>query len=137
LNKVIIIGNLGSDPEMRYTPSGDAVTSFNVASNRKYTTGEGEIIEETEWFKVSAWGKRAENCNEYLSKGRQVYVEGRLSTDSYQGRDGAMRFSLNVNANDVVFLGGTPSDDEQDAPDPKRTVKQPSRAGTVRPASRR
>ena len=103
MNKILIIGNLGSDPEMRYTPNGNAVTSFSVATNRRYTTG-GETREETEWFRVSAWNRLAETCNQYLTKGSKVYVEGRLTSRSFQGNDGQMRFSLEVNATDVRFI---------------------------------
>lgn len=103
MNKILIIGNLGSDPEMRYTPNGNAVTSFSVATNRRYTTG-GETREETEWFRVSAWNRLAETCNQYLTKGSKVYVDGRLTSRSFQGNDGQMRFSLEVNATDVRFI---------------------------------
>lgn len=105
LSKVILVGNLGSDPEMRYTPNGKAVTSFNVATNRRYTTSGGESKEETDWFRVSVWGKQAEQCNQSLSKGKQVYVEGRLHARSWEGQDGQMRTSLEVNAERVLFLG--------------------------------
>jgi single-strand DNA-binding protein len=106
LNKIIVIGNLGRDPEMRYTPSGQSVTSFSIASNRRYTTASGEQREETEWFNVNAWGRMAELCNQYLTKGRQVYVEGRLHSRTYEGRDGQMRFVNEINLTDVQFLGG-------------------------------
>ena len=105
MNKIIVIGNLGRDPEMRYTPSGQAVTSFSVASNRSYTTASGERREETEWFNVNAWGRLGELCNQYLTKGRQVYVEGRLRSRSYEGRDGQQRFVNEINLADVQFLG--------------------------------
>jgi single-strand DNA-binding protein len=105
LSKVILVGNLGSDPEMRYTPSGKAVTSFRMATSRRYTTPAGESREETDWFRVSVWGKQAEQCNQYLSKGRQVYVEGRLHARSWQGQDGQTRTSLDVTADRVLFLG--------------------------------
>jgi single-strand DNA-binding protein len=104
LNKIIVIGNLGKDPEMRYTPSGQAVTSFSVASNRSYTMASGERREETEWFNVNAWGKLGELCNQYLTKGRQVYVEGRLRSRSYEARDGQQRFVNEINLSDVQFL---------------------------------
>jgi len=84
MNKIIVIGHLGRDPEMRYTPNGQGVTSFSVASSRKYTTSSGEQREETEWFNCSAFGKLADTCNQYLTKGKQVYVEGRLSSRTYQ-----------------------------------------------------
>jgi single-strand DNA-binding protein len=105
LSKVILVGNLGSDPEMRYTPSGKAVTSFRMATNHRYTTTAGETREETNWFRVSVWGKPAEQCNQYLSKGRQVYVEGRLHARTWQGQDGQVRTSLEVTADRVLFLG--------------------------------
>jgi len=104
LNKIMLIGNVGSDPEMRYTPNGKAVTSFRMATNRRYTTSSGESREETEWFRVSVWGKQAESCNQFLSKGKRVYVEGRLSSQNWEGQDGQMRTSLEVSANRVIFL---------------------------------
>ena len=105
LSKVILVGNLGSDPEMRYTPSGKAVTSFRMATNRRYTTTAGESKEETDWFRVSVWGKQAEQCNQFLAKGRQVYVEGRLHARNWEGQDKQMRTSLEVTADRVLFLG--------------------------------
>ena len=91
---------------MRYTPNGQGVTSFSIASSRRYTTSGGETREETEWFNVSAWGRLAETCNQFLAKGRQVYVEGRLRSRSYEGRDGQTRFVNEINVTDVQFLGG-------------------------------
>jgi single-strand DNA-binding protein len=105
LSKVILVGNLGSDPEMRYTPNGKAVTSFRMATNRRYTTSAGESREETDWFRVSVWGKQAEQCNQFLSKGKQAYVEGRLHARNWEGQDGQMRTSLEVTADRVLFLG--------------------------------
>jgi len=107
LNKIIVIGNLGRDPEMRYTPSGQSVTSFSVASNRRYTTAAGEQRDETEWFNVNAWGRFADLCNQYLARGRQVYVEGRLSSRTYEAKDGQMRFVNEINLTDIQFLGGS------------------------------
>jgi len=104
LNKIMLIGNVGSDPEMRYTPNGKAVTSFRMATNYRYIGSDGEQKEETEWFRVSVWGKQAESCNQFLSKGRRVYVEGRLHSRSWEGQDGQMRTSLEVSANRVIFL---------------------------------
>ena len=105
LNKIILIGNVGGDPEMRYTPNGKAVTSFTVATNHRYSTASGETREETDWFRISAWGKQGEMCNQYLSKGRQVYVEGRLHARNWEAQDGQMRTSLEVTADRVLFLG--------------------------------
>jgi single-strand DNA-binding protein len=105
MNKIIVIGNLGQDPTMRYTPTGQMVTSFSVASNHRYRTASGEQKEETEWFNCSAFGKLAETCNQYLTKGQQVYVEGRLSTRTYQTQGGETRQSLDVRVSDIQFLG--------------------------------
>jgi single-strand DNA-binding protein len=111
--KVVIVGNLGGDPELRYTPQGDAVTSFSVATNRRWTGRDGQPGEETAWFRVSVWGKQAEACNQYLSKGRQVLVEGRLTPDRatggpriWTGSDGQSRASYELRAIIVQFLGG-------------------------------
>ena len=104
LNKIMLIGNVGSDPEMRYTPNGKAVTSFRMATNYRYDGSDGERREETEWFRVSVWGRQAESCNQFLSKGKRVYVEGRLRSRSWEGQDGQMRTSLEVSANRVIFL---------------------------------
>ncbi len=117
MNKIIVIGYLGRDPEMRYTPNGQGVTSFSVASSRRYTTASGEQREETEWFNVNAWGRQADLCNQYLAKGRQVYVEGRLRSRSFEGRDGQTRFVNEISLTDVQFLGrGTDSGGGGDAP---------------------
>jgi single-strand DNA-binding protein len=108
---IIIAGNVGKDPEMRYTPSGQAVTSFSVATNRQYTTGNGEQVKETIWFRVSTWGKQAEICNQYVKKGSKVLVEGRLTPDKNTGgprvwtkQDGSAGASFEVTASTVRFL---------------------------------
>lgn len=103
LNKVMIIGNLGSDPEMRYTPSGRPVTSFSVATSRSWVTSEGEHREATEWFRVVAWGNLAEICSKYLSKGSRVYVEGRLQTRSWESQ-GQKQYRTELVANEMVLL---------------------------------
>ena len=108
LNKMLVIGNLGGDPEMRYTPNGDPVTSFSIATSRRYTTRDGEQREETEWFRVVAWRQLAEVCNQYLSKGRRVYVEGRLKSDTWTGQDGQTRFTNEIDAQQVLFLDSGP-----------------------------
>lgn len=105
LNKVMIIGNLGRDPEMRYTPSGKPVTSFSMASSRSWVSPDGERREETEWFNIVAWGNLAEICNQHLSKGQQVYVEGRLQTRSWEGDNGQRHFRTEVVANEMIILG--------------------------------
>jgi single-strand DNA-binding protein len=104
VNRIIIIGNLGGDPEMRFTPNGRPVTSFNVATNRRYTTSEGERREETEWFNVVTWARLAEQCNQFLTKGRLVYVEGRLRTHTWESQDGQKRWRNEIIADRVSFL---------------------------------
>ena len=100
----MIIGNLGADPEMRYTAGGAPVTTFNVAVNRRYTTSDGERREETEWFRIVAWRKLAELVSQYLTKGRSVYVEGRLQTRQWDDQEGQRRYTTEVVANEIQFL---------------------------------
>ncbi len=104
LNKVMIIGNLGRDPEMRYTPSGRPVTSFSVATSRSWYTSDGEKHTETEWFNVVAWGNLAEICKQYLSKGQRVYIEGRLQTRRWEDSQGNKHTSTEVVANEMIML---------------------------------
>lgn len=104
VNKIIIIGNLGSEPEMRFTPNGNPVTSFRVATNWRYTTAQGERKEETQWFTVVTWNRLAEQCNQFLTKGRLVYAEGRLRTRNWDGQDGQKHFRNEIIANKVTFL---------------------------------
>jgi single-strand DNA-binding protein len=114
LNKVMIIGNLGREPEMRYTPSGRPVTSFSVATTRSWTSGDGDRREETEWFNVVAWGNLAEICKQYLHKGHPVYVEGRLQTRGWEDPEGKKHFRTELVANEVIMLGerrGEPSEE--------------------------
>ena len=115
---IIIVGNLGRDPEMRYTPGGQAVTNFSVATSRKYTGSDGTLVSETVWFRVSAWGKQAETCNQYLHKGSRVLVEGRLVPDNATGgpriwtrQDGTPAASFEVSANTVRFLSARGEED--------------------------
>ena len=109
LNKVMIIGNLGRDPEMRYTPAGRPVTSFSVAVTRTWNPPDGERREETEWFNVVAWSNLAEICKQYLSKGQQVYIEGRLQTRRWDDQEGKKHVSTEVVANEMVMLGERPA----------------------------
>lgn len=104
LNKVMIIGNVGTDPEMRFTPNGNPVTSFRVATSRFFTNPEGERKQETEWFTVTAWNKLAESCNQYLTKGKRAYIEGRLRTRVREGQDGQKRTQVEIVAERVLFL---------------------------------
>ena len=105
LNKVMIIGYVGRDPEMRYTPGGRPVTSFSVATSRSWTSADGERREETEWFNVIAWGNLAEICKTHLAKGQQVYVEGRLQTRGWEDENGKKHFRTELVANEMILLG--------------------------------
>jgi single-strand DNA-binding protein len=104
LNKVMIIGNVGTDPEMRFTPNGNPVTTFRIATSRIFTSSEGERRQETEWFTVVTWNKLAESCNQFLTKGRRAYVEGRLRTRAWEGQDGQKRSRVEIVADRVLFL---------------------------------
>jgi single-strand DNA-binding protein len=109
VNKVILVGNLGKDPEVRYTPGGQAVANFTIATNENWTDKQGQKQERTEWHRIVVWGKPAELCGEYLSKGRQVYIEGRLQTREWTNKEGAKQYTTEVVANPaggVVFLSG-------------------------------
>ena len=104
LNKIMIIGNVGTDPEMRFTPNGNPVTTFRVATSRTFNTSEGERKQETEWFAVVTWNKLAESCNQFLTKGKRAYVEGRLRTRTWEGQDGQRRTKVEIVAERVLFL---------------------------------
>jgi single-strand DNA-binding protein len=104
-NKITIVGYLGRDPELRYTPQGTALCKMSIATTEKRKNATGETDEHTTWFRVTAWGRQAELANEYLAKGRQVYVEGRLRLEEYTDREGQKRFSAEVSATEIQFLG--------------------------------
>jgi single-strand DNA-binding protein len=105
LNKVMVIGHLGREPEMRYTPSGRPVTTFTVATSRSWNTADGERHSETEWFNVVSWGNLAEICKQYLSKGKQVYIEGRLQTRRWEDKEGVKHSTVEIVANEMMMLG--------------------------------
>ncbi len=105
-NKVIVVGNLGRDPEMRYTAQGTAVCTFSVATNERRKDKAGEQQDFTTWFRVTVWGKQAENVSKYLTKGRSVYVEGRMHVEEWTDKDGKGRYTLELNASDVRFIDG-------------------------------
>ena len=109
LNKVMLIGNVGRDPEMRYTQSGEPVTTFSLATNRR-TQKDGQWGDETDWHNVVAWGKLAEQCNEYLNKGRKIYIEGRLQTRSFDNKEGVKQYRTEVVANTMLMLDQRPRD---------------------------
>jgi single-strand DNA-binding protein len=134
LNKCLIIGNLGRDPEMRYTPSGQAVTQFTVAVNRNYKDAQGERQEETEWFRIVAWGQQAEFSAEYLRKGNKVFIEGRLQTRQWEGQDGQKRYTTELVANTIHNLERRPRDDSGD-PGAEPTARPRPAAAAARPAT--
>lgn len=116
-NKIIIVGNLGRDPELRYTPQGTPVCSFTMATNERRKDRSGEFQDQTTWFRITLWGRQAETASQYLSKGRSVYVEGRLRVEEWNDRDGRQRYTLEVHATDMQFIGGR--SDEQTQPTSK------------------
>ena len=134
---IIIVGNLGRDPEMRYTPSGQAVTNFSVATNRQYTNSDGQQVKETIWFRVSTWGKNAENCSQYLRKGSKVLVEGRLVPDAATGgpriwnrQDGTPAASFEITASTVRFLSARGEEEGGSVP-PGEAPSQAEDAGDI------
>jgi single-strand DNA-binding protein len=139
LNKVQMTGRLGADPEMRYTPQGHAVTTFRAASNRSWRTAEGEAHEDTEWFRVVAWNKLAEICNQWLSKGSRVYVEGRMQTRQWQDQEGQTRYQTEVIAIDIIILDSrrdatpAPLDDTRVATDDTSTATRTPATSIARP----
>ena len=130
VNKVILIGNLGSDPEVRYTPSGQAVANFNIATNESWKGKDGQDQERTEWHKIVVWGKLAEICGEYLGKGRTVYVEGRLQTREWADKEGHKRYTTEIVANTVQFLG-PPGSKEKSYAEAKPVTSKASASGEV------
>ncbi len=112
INKVILVGNLGKDPEVKYTQGGTAFANFSIATSERWTDKNGEKQEKTEWHRVVAWGKLAEICGEYMSKGKQVYIEGKLQTRQWEDKDGNTRYTTEVKADNVMLLGRKDSFDE-------------------------
>ena len=128
-NKIIVVGNLGRDPELRYTPQGTAVCSFTMATNERRKGQAGEPQDVTTWFRVTVWGKQAETVSKYLTKGRNVYVEGRLHVGEWSDKDGKQRYTLEVNATDVRFIDG--GQGVEGIP-----VRQAAQAATAQPSGR-
>ena len=143
VNKVILVGNLGRDPEIRYLPSGEPVANITIATSSKYKSKTGELVEETEWHRVTFFGKLAEIAGQYLKKGRPVYVEGRLKTRKYTDKDGVEKYATDIIANEMQMLGGRegmgePSGDEGGGYDsaPRRPAPAPQRPAAAAPAPR-
>ncbi|MCX7247749.1 MAG: single-stranded DNA-binding protein [Burkholderiales bacterium] len=147
VNKVILVGNLGRDPEVRYLPSGDPVANVTIATSSKYKSKTGEMVEETEWHRVTFFGKLAEIVGQYLKKGRSVYVEGRIKTRKYTDKDGVEKFATDIIANEMQMLGsregmGEPSGDDEGggysrpAPASRPAAAQrPAAAAAAKPSS--
>jgi single-strand DNA-binding protein len=122
VNKVTLLGNLGADPELRYTSGGHAVCDMRIATSRSFTNKAGERQQDTQWHRITVWGKQAEQCKEYLHKGRQIFLEGRLQTRQWEDRDGNKRYTTEVVAHHVLFLGnGNGNGKGADAPPPTDT----------------
>ena len=139
VNKVILVGNLGKDPEVRYLPSGDAVANITLATSSKYKSKTGEMVEETEWHRVTFFGKLAEIVGQYLKKGRSVYVEGRIKTRKYTDKDGVEKYATDIIANEMQMLGGRegggePSGGDDDGASYSRAPAPARAAPAARPA---
>ena len=143
-NKVILVGNLGRDPEIRYMPSGEPVANITIATSSKYKSKTGELVEETEWHRVTFFGKLAEIAGQYLKKGRPVYVEGRIKTRKYTDKDGVEKYATDIIANEMQMLGGRegmvePSHEDSGGGDdsaPRRPAPAPQRSAAPAPAAR-
>jgi len=137
VNKVILVGNLGKDPEVRYTPSGQAVANFTIATNENWTDKQGQKQERTEWHRIVVWGKTAELCGEYLSKGRQVYIEGRLQTRTWDGPDGQKRSRVEVLAQQMVMLDSRGQAEHDEDDHDWNAMASPASESAPTPAGRR
>lgn len=137
VNKVTLIGNLGQDPEMRYTGGGTAVCNMRLATNESYKNAEGEFVEKVEWHSIVAWGKLAEICNEYLKKGSQAYFEGSLQTRSYEDKDGTTKYVTEIKAREMLMLGGRGDDNGHQgrgSSEPRAATTQRARPQAAKPA---
>ncbi len=137
LNKVLLLGNLGRDPEVRYTASGKAVATFTVATSQRWKDQDGNDQERTEWHRVVAWGRLGEICGEYLSKGKQVFIEGRIQSRDWEDQDGVKRTTVEIVASDMIMLGGGGGHSEGRSSDEGRRKQQPAPARRQEPESRK
>ena len=131
VNKVILVGNLGRDPEIRYLPSGEPVANIALATTSKYKNKAGELVEDTEWHRVSFFGKLAEIVGEYLKKGKPVYIEGRLKTRKYTDKDGVEKYATDIIANEMQMLGSREGGDDE----PRAPRQAPERSAPAKPSS--
>jgi len=136
VNKVILVGNLGRDPEVRYLPSGDPVANVTIATSSKYKSKTGEMVEETEWHRVTFFGKLAEIVGQYLKKGRSVYVEGRIKTRKYTDKDGVEKYATDIIANEMQMLGSREGMGEPSGDDEGGGYSRPAAPARPAPASR-
>jgi single-strand DNA-binding protein len=136
-NKIIVVGNLGRDPEMRYTPQGTPVCTFSIASNERRKSSVGEQQDITTWFRVTVWGKQAETVSKYLSKGRSVYIEGRLHVEEWTDKDGKPRYTLEINASDVHFIDSATSAADREGIPVARQPENARNQNAMRPAGGR
>ncbi len=134
VNKVILLGNLGKDAELSFTPSGQALSKFTLATNRRYKDKNGEWQEETEWHNIVLWGKGAESLTQYLTKGQKVYVEGRIKSRTWEGKDGNKHYATDIVANQVVFASGRGAE-EGGATRPAQSQSRPAAVGAAAPAA--
>ena len=125
VNKVILLGNLGSDPELRYTPSGRAVANFSLATHEQWTGKDGEKGERTEWHRIVAWGRLGEICGEYLHKGSQVYIEGRIQSRTWEDREGNKRYTTEIIAQTMQMLGAPSKDGKAKSIEETYPVEEP------------
>ena len=130
VNKVILVGNLGKDPEIRYMPNGDPVANITIATSSKYKSKTGEMVEDTEWHRVSFFGKLAEIVGQYLKKGRPVYIEGRLKTRKYTDKDGVEKYATDIIANEMQMLGDRPQGDAPSEAPRQAPARQAAPAGS-------
>ena len=134
VNKVILIGNLGADPEVRHLESGSVVANFNIATSETYTNKSGERVEQTEWHRIELWDRLAQIAEQYLKKGNQVYIEGRLRTENWTDKDGQPRSRVSIRGNSMTLLGGPNAGASGSAPSPAERPAPPSRDMPVPPA---
>ena len=133
VNKVILVGNLGADPEVRHLESGSKVANISVATSESYTNKSGERVEQTEWHRVELWDKLADLCEQYLSKGRTVYIEGKIRTNTYQDKDGVTRYDKKIRATNMTFVGGRNEDTTTDNDPSTYTSSAPANAPAAQP----
>lgn len=133
VNKVILIGNLGRDPELRYTQGGQGVANFTLATNERWRDKDGQNQERTEWHRIVVWGKQAENCAQYLQKGRSCYIEGRLQTREWEDKEGNKRQTTEIVAQNVTFLGGRDGAQRGAGPGPGQQASGPPADGSMGP----